>query len=68
LGDLGTEPHIVEQLLNHRGHKRGVAGVYNKSKYERAVKNAVATWNNHIIGLIEGRDERNVIPIRPVRL
>jgi integrase len=68
LGDLGTEPHIVEQLLNHRGHKRGVAGRYNHSKYTAAVRNAVATWNNHIIGLIEGRDERSKIVIFPQAL
>jgi integrase len=62
LGDLGAEPHVIEMLLNHQGgHKRGVAGVYNKSKYTVAVKNAVAMWNNHIIGLIEPK----VIPIRP---
>jgi integrase len=62
LGDLGAEPHVIEMLLNHQGgHKRGVAGVYNKSKYERAVKAAVAMWNNHIIGLIEGRDERGKV-------
>jgi integrase len=61
LGDLGAEPHVIEMLLNHQGgHKRGVAGVYNKSKYERAVRNAVAMWNNHIISLIE----QKVIPIR----
>jgi integrase len=61
LNDLGTKPHIVEQLLNHRGHKAGVAGRYNHSKYKVAVKNAVALWNNHIIGLIEGRDERGKV-------
>jgi integrase len=64
LCDLGIEPHHVEALLNHRGHKAGVAGVYNKSRYERAVKNAIETWNRHILDLIEGRDERNVIPLR----
>jgi integrase len=66
LGDLGAEPHIIEALLNHQsGHKRGVAGVYNKSKYTIAVKNAVAMWNNHIIALIEGGDERGKIVTFP---
>jgi integrase len=64
LCDLGIEPHHVEALLNHRGHKAGVAGVYNKSKYERALKNTVEAWDRHLTALIEGRDERNVIPLR----
>jgi integrase len=52
LNDLNVEPHIVEQLLNHRGHKAGVKGVYNKSRYTAAVKNAVALWNNHITTIV----------------
>jgi integrase len=31
---LDIDPHIVEAVLNHvGGHKRGVAGVYNKATY-----------------------------------
>jgi integrase len=63
--DIGVEPHVVEQILNHQsGHRGGVVGVYNKSKYTIAVQKAVAAWDRHLRGLIEGRDERNVIPIR----
>jgi integrase len=63
--DLGVEPHVVEQILNHQsGHRGGIVGVYNKSKYERAVQNAVAAWDRHLRALIEGRDERTVVPIR----
>jgi integrase len=63
--DIGVEPHVVEQILNHQsGHRSGVVGVYNKSKYATAVRNAVASWDRHLRALIEGRDERNVIPIR----
>src|SRR5262249_8687666 len=60
--DLGIEPHVVEQLLNHQsGHKRGPAGVYNKSKYPIAVQKAVAAWDRHLRALIEGRDERRKV-------
>jgi integrase len=66
--DIGIEPHVVEQILNHQsGTRRGISGsggVYNKSKYARAVENAVAAWDRHLRALIEGRDQRNVIPIR----
>src|SRR5262249_50750961 len=59
--DLGIEPHVVEQILNHQsGTRRGVSGtggVYNKSKYVRAVESAVAAWDRHICALIEGRDD-----------
>jgi integrase len=61
LCDLGTEPHHVATLLNHRGHKAGVAGVYNRSKYQRAVENAVSLWDRHLRALIEGRDEGKVV-------
>jgi integrase len=63
--DLGIEPHVLEQILNHQsGHRRGVVGVYNKSKYPVAVNNAVATWDRHLRALIEGREEQKVVPLR----
>ena len=32
LADLGIMPHVIEQILNHQsGHKRGPAGIYNRS-------------------------------------
>jgi hypothetical protein len=38
-----VEPHIVEAVLNHiGGHKAVVAGVYNKAKYDRAVRYVLA--------------------------
>jgi integrase len=61
LGDIGIQPHIVEQILNHQsGHRRGVAGVYNKSPYEREVRAAMAAWSDHIRALVTG-GERTVI-------
>ena len=55
MNELGIAPHIVEQILNHQsGHKRGVAGVYNRSSYEREMKAALALWADHVRALAEG--------------
>jgi integrase len=65
MADLGVPPHVIEEVLNHRsGHRSGVAGIYNRSRYEREVQAAVATWNRHVTALIEGREQRKVVPIR----
>ncbi len=66
LCDLGTAPHVVEQILNHQsGHRAGIAGIYNRSSYEREVKAALALWSDHVRTLVEG-GERKVVPIRQV--
>ena len=65
MADLGVSPHVIEEVLNHRsGHRSGVAGIYNRSRYEREVKAAVATWDRHVSALIEEREQRKVVPIR----
>jgi integrase len=64
MADIGVEPHHVEAALNHfSGHRRGVAGIYNRSSYERAVKAALARWEDHVLGLAEGRESSNVVPM-----
>jgi integrase len=65
LADIGVQPHIIEQILNHQsGHKAGPAGIYNRSSYEREVRAALALWEDHIRTLIEG-GERKVIRYAP---
>jgi integrase len=65
LADLGVLPHVIEVAVNHQsGHKRGPAGIYNRSKYAAAVQKAVFLWDRHVTALIEGREERKVVPIR----
>jgi len=55
MADLGIAPHIIEQILNHvSGHKSGVAGIYNRSSYEREVRAALALWEDHIRTLVAG--------------
>jgi integrase len=62
MADLGVQPHIIEQVLNHvSGHKRGVAGVYNRSPYTVEVRAALALWADHVRTLVEG-GERKVLP------
>jgi integrase len=64
MADIGIEPHVIEACLNHySGHRRGVAGVYNRSNYERAVTAALARWSEHVLALVEGR-ESNVVTLR----
>ena len=64
MADIGIEPHVIEAALNHYGgHRRGTAGIYNRSTYERAVKAALARWSEHLLALVEGQ-ESNVVPLR----
>jgi integrase len=59
MGDLGVQPHVIEQILNHQsGHKSGVAGIYNRSGYEREVRAAMLLWSDHIEALVEGRERK----------
>ena len=65
MSDLGVQPHIVEAALNHRsGAKKGVAGVFNKSLYERDVRAAMALWADHVRTLVDG-GERKVLGFPP---
>jgi integrase len=61
MADIGIMPHVIEQILNHvSGHKGGVAGIYNRSSYEREVRAALAQWHDHLRTLVEG-GERKVL-------
>ena len=66
LADLGVAPHVIEATLNHQsGHKRGVAGIYNRSSYGREMRAALALWADHVGTLVEG-GERKVVVLRSV--
>jgi integrase len=65
MADIGIAPHIIEAILNHHsGHKSGVAGIYNRSSYEREVRAALALWEDHVRVLVEG-GERKVLAYAP---
>jgi integrase len=62
MADLGVAPHVIEEILNHQsGHRRGVAGVYNRSRYEREVRAALAVWHDYVNTLAAG-GPRKVLP------
>jgi len=55
MADLGILPHVIEAVLNHQsGSKRGVAGTYNRSPYWNDMRNALATWHDHLRTLVAG--------------
>jgi integrase len=62
LHDLGVVPHVVEQILNHQSHRGQVGGRYNKSPYERDVRNALALWSDHVRSLVAG-GERKILSL-----
>jgi integrase len=65
MAELGIQPHIIEALLNHRsGHRKGVAGIYNRATYDREVTTALLIWAEHLQSIIEGAD-RKVVSLRP---
>jgi integrase len=51
MNELGTEPHIVEAVLGHT--IKGVAGVYNRAKYEAAKRAALEAWGAHVMALVQ---------------
>jgi integrase len=49
---LGVLPHIVEAILNHSGgHKAGVAGIYNRSRYLVPMREALERWADYVVAL-----------------
>jgi integrase len=65
LGNLGVLPHAIESALNHiSGHKKGVAGVYNRSPYSREVRAAMLLWDDHVRSLIGEESKIVAFPAR----
>jgi integrase len=61
MAEIGIAPHIVEAVLNHHGgHRAGVAGIYNRARYDREVTAALARWAEHVLALAEQRERKTV--------
>ena len=49
MAELGVLPHIIEAILNHvSGHRAGVAGIYNRARYEGEMRTALQRWADHV--------------------
>jgi integrase len=66
MGEMGILPHVIEMVLNHMsGSRAGVAGVYNKSRLERAKRQALEAWAESLMAHIEGR--KPIDKVSPIR-
>jgi len=49
MAELGTQPHVIEAVLNHHsGHRAGVAGIYQRAKYQDQMRAALQAWGDYI--------------------
>jgi len=49
MAEIGVLPHIIEAILNHiSGHRAGVAGIYNRARYEGEMRAALQKWADYI--------------------
>ena len=55
MNDIGVFPHVVEAVLNHvsGAAKAGVAGVYNKAKYNPEKRAALNQWADHVARIVQ---------------
>jgi integrase len=68
MGEMGIEPHIVEEVLGHVSYKAGVAGLYNRAEYETRKRAALELWARRVEGIISGQDDKKVLDFgRPAR-
>jgi integrase len=64
MAELGVQPHVIEAILNHvSGHKRGVAGVYNRAQYGAEKARALDLWSAHVDALVTGKRAK-IVPLR----
>lgn len=53
MAEAGVLPHVIEAVLNHvSGHRAGVAGVYNRARYEAEVRSALTQWADHVANIV----------------
>jgi integrase len=61
MGELGVEPWIGEQVLNHA--RAGIEGTYNWAKLERQMRTALSLWADRLRCIVE-ETESTVVALR----
>ena len=65
LADAGTPPHVIEEILNHRGgHRGGIGAVYIRSNYRAEVHSALLAWEDRVRSITEGT-ARKILHMSP---
>jgi integrase len=60
--EIGIMPHVVEAVLGHvDGHRRGVAGVYNRAAYTSQKAEALAQWADYLSAIVAGMNKPQAI-------
>ena len=68
MGDLGVLPHVVEAALNHiSGHRKGVAGIYNRAAYAAEKRAALEALASHIAVAVAKASGGNVTRLKTKR-
>jgi integrase len=61
LGKLGVAPHVAELTINHV--KGGIQAIYDKYTYAPQIKAALALWADHVLAIVEGREDK-IVPLK----
>jgi integrase len=65
---LGVDLHVIERCLNHvSGSFGGIVGVYQKHKFEDAMRRAMDAWAAHVERLVTGAEAANVVELAKAR-
>ena len=60
---LGVPPHVLAAVLNHdQASVQGVTAVYNRTRYTKEKRDALALWNHHVAAIVAG-EPGNVVPM-----
>ena len=63
MANIGILPHVIDAAQNHVVGTR-VSRTYNRSTYDREVTVALQRWSEHLLALVEGRVDDNVVSLR----